>query len=621
MRPLILLSLLLAFAPQGARAQDRPDRDLRRADQLYAAGHWDRAIPLYGRALQRGYDAEACARLADAHFRLGDYADAEHWYAQAVLSDQLDPERYRDYARALRANGKEERAREWFERFDRYTVEPGAYREDYALAAGERAEPAAWRVRPLGLNTRWREIAPALYGDRLVFAADRPAPREERRAPQTGAGYFDLFIADADPASREAPARLEGRINGPWHEAGFAIDPVDGSAWFARTASRGGVRQRRGDGNVPMALYRARPRARGGWRRPERLSAVPRAWTAMHPAFSPSGDRLYFSARPPESARGFDLWYCKRQAGGWSDPVRLGTAVNTEGNEGWPFCAGPDRLYFASDGHPGLGGLDLYVADRVGSGWDEPRHLPAPMSSPRDDFGLVVRDNQGFFGSDRRGGAGGDDLYAFERLRVPVLVAVVNAASGQPVSGAVVECIADGRDNESQRTDARGEARFDLPPGRVFYLAVRKDGFEPAQVGDTRNRERFTLALRPVSAEGQAPATPPGPAAAPDSTARPDPEAAPDPAVAPAAAPADPDPSARPAARAGYRVRVGIFRHPDRERLARLERFGPLGTEPRDGGLTAFFLGPFPDAAAAADVLARVRAAGHTDAFVEYVQP
>jgi cell division septation protein DedD len=140
-------------------------------------------------------------------------------------------------------------------------------------------------------------------------------------------------------------------------------------------------------------------------------------------------------------------------------------------------------------------------------------------------------------------------------------------------------------------------------------------------VGDTRNRERFTLALRPVSAEGQAPATPPGPAAAPDSTARPDPEAAPDPAVAPAAAPADPDPSARPAARAGYRVRVGIFRHPDRERLARLERFGPLGTEPRDGGLTAFFLGPFPDAAAAADVLARVRAAGHTDAFVEYVQP
>ncbi len=622
---------VLPLGPAGAGAllaqnadADR-DRDLERADKLYGLGQLGRSIQYYERGLQRQYDAEACARLAMAHRQQGNYGHAEHWFRQAVLADYLDPLHYRTFAEVLRANGKAQEALEWFERYDRYTVEQEPYREDYALAAREYGMPATWRVQPLAINSRWREIAPAFAPDGgMLFASDRPARSGSGFAG--GETYFDVFRSSGQPESSAAPSRLKGQPNGPWHDAGFVVDPLDGSVWFTRTASVGNRRLRSGGRQVVTAIYRAEFR-NGKLRKPERFAAIRKSWVAAHPSFSPDGRRLYFSAAPlqqlaPDAALretqdqsakghgGFDIWYCERQAKRWGKPVNAGALINTAGNESWPFSAGPDRLYLASDGHPGLGGLDLFVAERSAGRWTEVRHLPAPMSSPRDDFALVVRDNQGWFASDRLGGQGRDDLYAFERVGVEVLVRVVHAQSGQPVAGVQVECFAEGTAEARKQSDARGEARFAVQAGQPFYLSMNKQGFEPVILSDTRDRETFTVAMQPVSG------------GAGQRTVDPDREQdAPSGSGAQTASPSGEKSAPGQAQASGYRIRIGVYRNPDLERLQRLERFGTLMEVPRDGGARAFYLGMFPDAAEAAEVLARVRVAGFTDAFVEQVLP
>ena len=640
MRRTLTLLLLLGIAFGGSRtanAQDpwaKRDKDLVKADKLYAIGHWSGAIPLYERGLQRTYEAESCARLADAQRHQGHYLAAEHWYRQAVLAENLDPIHYRDYAQVLRANGKPERARRWFERYDRYTVDPGAYRADFDLAAKERALAPSWRVVPLALNSPYREIAPAFYGEALMLAADRPRKDQAATAPQTGGAYLDLFLVEPQPGEpgTQTPTRIRGKLNGPWHEAGYAKDPLDGSAWITRTTSRGAVRQRNSVGTVTTSLYRS-PLKGDRLRRPERFAAVRKTWNSAHPAFSPEGDRLYFSSDRPGGAGGMDIWFCERRAGSWSEPQNAGPQINTPGNETWPHCAGADRLYFSSDGHPGLGGLDLYVVDKTANGWDVPRHLPSPMSSPRDDFSLVVRDNQGFLASDRLGGAGLDDLYAFERISVPVDVAVVNAHSGQPVAGVSVELIPDGEDNRVQRTNARGEAHFDWIPGKAFYLSLQKKGFATVLVEQTQNRERFVMALEPLSEEAP-PSKPSNEPAQESGTSDPKaPASSPAVTTSPATpAPNETDPAAKESKAAseetprlatmeGYRIRIGLYRNPDRQRLESLKRFGTLLEEARPEGVSAFYIGTFEDAASAADVLARVRLAGFPDAYVERVKP
>jgi tetratricopeptide (TPR) repeat protein len=654
-----LLALLLGLLPLSghdflacgeAMAQsdpDKRDKDLDRGDRLYALGQLERSIPYYERGLQRAYDPEACARLALAHRQQGHYGDAEHWFRQAVLADYLDPLYYREFAEVLRANGKSDEALQWFERYDRYTIEPEPYREDYALAAREYGQEPVWRVLAMDLNSSWREIAPAFApGGGVVFASDRPA--KATRSFAKGERYFDLFRHDGAPASSAPPLRIKGHPNGPWHDAGFAVDPMDGSVWFTRTASKGNRRLRSSGQQVLTAIYRAEYR-KGKLRKPERFGAIKRSWAAAHPSFSPDGQRLYFSAAPLEqldrpmegqaivqtdaTAEGFgglDIWYCERSGKRWSRPINAGARINTEGDESWPYSAGPDRLYLASDGHPGLGGLDLFVAERTAGRWSELQHLPAPMSSPRDDFALVVRDNQGWFASDRMGGRGMDDLYAFERIGVEVLVRIVNAESGQPIAGVSVECFAEGTEQSLQRSDARGESRFAVQAGQPFYLSLNKQGFEPVILSDTRDRERFTVAMEPVSRKA-----PKSPEASPDQSPDQSLDEGPGNAAkdrmsdgpvreTDAAAPqAESSPSGENQARAeqeaGYRIRIGVFRSPDMARLQRLERFGTLIEEPRDQGVRAFYLGTFADAAVAADVLARVRVAGFTDAFVEKV--
>ncbi len=639
---LVLCALLLFIASSNALHAQKQDRDLLRAEKLYRMEQYDAAIAHYEKALQREYDAGVSARLGDCFRRRGEYIQAEHWYGQAVMADALAPEYFRQYAQVLRANGKSEQSLEWFERYDRYAGNKGKHLPGFQLERDQESLASQYRVALLGINTAYSEIAPALYDQQLIFASDRPGTGSRGRSSRTGSPYYDLFISPLSERGVPGKAsRIRGPINSAWNDAGFSYDAISGEIWFTRTSSNGGKRIRDGQGIVHSTLYTAT------WKgdrlsRIKRFRELPRNISAVHPSLTPDGSRLYFAAQLPGGYGGFDIWYMHRLDRGdgweWSEPINAGYGINTAGNELFPFAAGSRRLYFSSDGHPGLGGLDIYRVDFSANSWELPQHLPAPINSPRDDFGLIVFNNQGFFSSNRIGGMGADDLYAFERVNVRVDVYVVNAQSGQPIAGANVELITDGQSNQQKVTDARGMAWFEIPPGLPYYIAINKSGFHPELFTETGNNEQYNIALyvpestSPTQESGKAPdhqpqspaAMPSGPDKAsqsPQSQEQTIPtgksekgDRRAEPSSLPVSTTDEPMHSAEETA---FRIRIGIYRKPNLEELDKLNIIAPLFFEERSNNTRAYFIGPFSDAGQASQALVRVKSMKYTDAFVE----
>ena len=210
--------------------------------------------------------------------------------------------------------------------------------------------------------------------------------------------------------------------------------------------------------------------------------------TIGHPAISFDENTIIFSADMPSGYGGKDLWKTTKwseedggRVGQWSDPVNLGPAVNTDGDEMFPFLDVDNNLYFASDGHLGMGGLDIYKSEVTENGYTSVDNLKYPVNSSADDFGFIVerKDNKGYFTSNRKGGKGGDDIYEFV-LVPPVFTlqgVVLNSKDGTIVTGATVKIVGDDKTALAFNTDNTGTYYFDLNPLTTYEIIVSKEDY------------------------------------------------------------------------------------------------------------------------------------------------
>ena len=340
-----------------------------------------------------------------------------------------------------------------------------------------RAMGSRFVVMDAGVNTPGPEFAPCWSGNgRVIFAA----PSEQNWPIQqfdawTGLAPFDLFIAERLGDDRLVGRRpLAGSVNGRFHEASVTSDARSLDLVFARTAppSRDGRRSLR----LEHAAYRGDHwEDRGPWH-PEVFGE------AFHPALSVDGRTLYFASDRPGGLGGTDIYSSHYQDGHWTVPEALGTPVNTPGNELFPFVDENGDLYFSSDGHPGLGGYDVFKSARGPLAvFASPINLGTPLNSPGDETGFIIdrSGRHGYFASDRLGGHGGDDLYSFllQGAIEPVPFAcsgiVRDASSGQRRSGLAVELLdEEGALLAMDVSDEGGRYSFDIERGRAYRLRV-----------------------------------------------------------------------------------------------------------------------------------------------------
>jgi outer membrane protein OmpA-like peptidoglycan-associated protein len=320
------------------------------------------------------------------------------------------------YAQSLKANARYDEARkqldELIKRTSNEALRNRAQMEYNGLAYLEklREKPSYYRVKNLEtLNSAQSEYNPVFLNNELYFTSSRG---NGKLYAATGTPFTSLYKVASRGAIVDIAtvAPLPSFINMPNVNNGCVTFSPDGRTMVF---ARGNSGKRKGGDDVDLYISRFR---NGQWTEPQIITGgvnTPDFWDST-PAFSPDGRTLYFASNRKGGFGGTDLYSAQMDSRGRFSRVRnLGPEINTPGNEMFPYMAEDGKLYFASDGHPGFGGLDLFVVKRSG-GKTIIENLGEPMNSAGDDFGIFLfRPDRGFFTSNREGGKGDDDIYTF----------------------------------------------------------------------------------------------------------------------------------------------------------------------------------------------------------------
>lgn len=376
----------------------------------------------YNKAGSRVEKGKIAFLLGTSFEELNQGADAASWF-KIAYDNQYGIDALRKYAYSLKQNEEYEEAAAVFRELGLEIGSPYEYRKDIRACevaadwAAEKRKP--YEVAVLPFNSSAAEYAPVLFGnDQIIISSDRSSATGDETYNWTGEAFSDLFIADINGGSVTS---FSSAINSEGNEGSASISTDGNTLYFTRCDAPKGE-------DAYCKIWVSRRISSGEWNEPEVLPFQEAGTNYMHPTISADGKTLYFSSDNSEGWGGFDIFTSTFSEGEWSIPKPMSRSINTSKDEQFPTLDN-DTLYFASSGHTGMGGLDIFRTFEMAPGsWAPPINLKTPINSGSDDFGFIVdrrqasedKDviSQGYFSS-RRGEIGGDDIYQFMEKKLP----------------------------------------------------------------------------------------------------------------------------------------------------------------------------------------------------------
>ncbi len=393
----------------------------KKGDKAFRKGEYAKSIELYQQALSKGGNVGYLNnQIAESHWHSNRVAEAEPFYKAAIDAGVKSDSVLFHYGYALKAKGNYTAATTQFSEYAQNGTKPAfverAKREVANIAKVEdilRKDPV-YSVRNFDtLNTSAAEYGPNLMNQELYFTSSRGA---SKMYAGTGTGFTDIYKMKFDGLSKNSGVLmpLDKQINNPnVHDACATVSRDGKMMVFAR--SNDGSKKGLKEVNLFVSRYKE-----GVWSEPEPMNEInkPEAWTST-PSFSPDGKSLYFASNREGGKGGVDIYRAQMDANGrWTKITNMGEQINTPGDELFPYVSEDGKLYFASDGHPGIGNLDLFVAVRDKDKKTTVENMGSPINSTADDFAITFKSPlEGYFSSNREGGKGDDDIYMFSDIK------------------------------------------------------------------------------------------------------------------------------------------------------------------------------------------------------------
>ncbi len=418
MRPYIkiIFALLLLLSPTLTWSQGSL---LRRADNFYNRGEYFEALQHYQQLEADGYklDIEHQIRVGRCHYERNNISEA--WGILANLESHLSGYYLFVYAQANHQIEFYEGAIEWY-RKARPENPRIQGRIDELIRSCEWAmdnliyNPDV-NILPAIIPTFGQSFGIQFYGDGVVYSSASPDRESQKKRDRTGRDMLDLYYSDMlDGVVSDQRTLFSENLVFPEHVGAISFTSDSQKMYYTRVMRvRGGSVWK-----IFSVEYK-----NGKWSNEQELPFNNNAYDNGHPAVSPDDQYLYFASNRPGGYGGLDLYVVERRANGtYGTPRNLGPKVNTFGNEVFPFISPDNILYFASDGHVGFGGLDLFKADKVNSDWGNVENMMMPFNSSRDDFGYVINPldpSLGFLSTNRRGSGDEDEFFTVETRLIP----------------------------------------------------------------------------------------------------------------------------------------------------------------------------------------------------------
>jgi len=465
-------------------------RKLKKADKYYKSLNYQKAIAYYLDVLDKRDLSSAKIKLAESYRKVGNMNETAFWYGQVVRLPEVKPLHKLYYAQALQGTGKCEQADRWFKE---YAAEvPSDQRGQLLVNACEPATvnqfksvgSSYYRTQQVeDVNTGLDDFGASFFREGIVFTSERDRGAAVRRIHTwTGNPFLELYYSEIkqenDGFTFGNPVKYSFKINTKYHDGPVTFNQAQDRIYFTRNNIENNKAGRDGNGIIRLKIYTARLE-NNEWKNIKGMSFNSEEYSVAHPTVTPDGNTMYFTSDMPGGVGGMDLYMSMLDNGRWGPAINMNAyvlGINTEGDEIFPFVHDDGTLYFASNGHAGMGGLDIFYSKNTEGSWSPVQNIGSPINSYSDDFSLTYSADKsvGFFSSNRKGGNGNDDLYMFEREAVDVEVLVYDKNTGEPIETASVEMNC----NERQfTTGSDGRIFFEMPVDRTCRIEADKDDY------------------------------------------------------------------------------------------------------------------------------------------------
>lgn len=502
------------------------DKKLIKGDKFYDKLSYIKSIEVYEKVANKGYKSvELFEKLGDSYFFNSQYTEANKWYTELfALNETVEPIYYYRYSQTLKSVGDSKKADQYLQEFSKLNIADDRaiqYKENKNYLSDIENNSNRYTVENAGINSAFSDYGSSIYNDTtLVFTSSR--------LPEKGSSKKDSWTSDYYSAIYSASLSKEGKLNNvkffpkeiqtQYHESNPVFSKDGKTMYFTRNNSL--KSKKSGSDKVLMLKIYKATFVNGKWGNVTELPFNSNVYSCAHPALSSDEKTLYFVSNMPGGFGDSDIYKVAiADENIYGNPMNLGKNINTHGKETFPFVNDKSELFFASDGHLGLGGLDVFVTNIKDDSYSNKiNNVGKPINSAFDDFCFTQLNNSklGFFTSNREGGQGKDDIYCFNELKGleqnSIEGVIVDKETNEPIPNAIV-AIYDYNHNIVATTKADQNGKFktsiENTKGTTHYIKAESPEYETQEItvnDDKVNLKKVVVGLAKVKdsiAEGK----------------------------------------------------------------------------------------------------------------------
>ncbi|MCH2491138.1 MAG: OmpA family protein [Flavobacteriales bacterium] len=481
-----LILTLVCFSTGLTFAQEK---EIKKANEEFDKFAYIDAREIYLKVVEDGYtSAQIYKNLGDTYYWNSDYDNAAKWYERLIneYPSEVETMYYYRAAQSQKSINQPQESDRLMALFIANGGDPGIVK----ATSTDFLEYEVELVK-VSVNTAYSDFGPAYYMDKLVYASSSTRSEGSKIHEWNEQPFLDLFVADMDEEGLlMSPSLLSGEVNTPYHESTPTFTKDGRTVYFTRNNFIDGKKGKDKNKTIRLKLYKATKSGDNFWTNIVELPFNSKEYSVAHPALSKDEKRLYFSSDMPGTIGMSDLWYVDILGDNtYSEPVNLGSNINTEARESFPFISQENNLYFSSDGRGGLGGYDIFMTALDSSGQPgKIENLGAPANSAQDDFGFIINEEKriGYMSSNREGARGSidDEIYRVqEKCLITLVGTVFDKDSKELLPGAEVFLL-DENNNLVENVTVGSDAAFSFTIAceKQYSIRATKSQYAPNEL-------------------------------------------------------------------------------------------------------------------------------------------
>ncbi len=478
MKRLLFIGLLLLFSV----AIYSQEKDMNIANRAFVQRNYAQAVKYYKKVLRKTNDFQrqkiVAYQIALGYYKMGDYNNAETWFADAIGNKIDSLKAYLYYADILSISKKYEDAISVLSKavkiFPKDINLINKIQANKLIISQQKLDTLHLVKKVEALNSDYSDYGLGWWDNKIVFASTRSIKYGSEMDGRTGQGFSKLYYAEKDMATGEWSRVMDmpSRFNTPYNDGAFAFDSVHNIAYWTSCNERSRI----------CLIYKSHfNKYKKQWQHAEKVSFMLDDYNYGHVSVANNGNTLYFISNMTGGYGNNDIWkISKKDDGQWGIPVNLGAEINTSYNEMFPTMIGDSILFFSSEGHNSLGGLDIFFSMKTNLGFSKPIRLSYPLNSAADDFSLLLnrKGTRGYFCSNRDLKTG-DDIYTFNGFPEKITVAgtVHHSLDNSYISNATIIFIDAKGLTDTILSDKRGKYSYLLNIFDDYRVIVKKKGY------------------------------------------------------------------------------------------------------------------------------------------------